>query len=114
MNFFRGKPRSTSTDLMACALRASSNTGRYDCIGSQDPAQMRLAQNDKMVQALAPDRADQPISSQISRSADISMNTVRFHLKNAFAGTDTHSQAELMRVALSALNALETHFGDRN
>jgi hypothetical protein len=37
----------------------------------------------------------------------ISMNTVRFHLKNAFAGTETHSQAELMRVALSALNAME-------
>jgi hypothetical protein len=40
------------------------------------------------------------------------MNTVRFHLKNAFAGTDTHSQAELVRVALSALNALEPHFAD--
>ena len=46
--------------------------------------------------------------------AGISMNTVRFHLKNAFAGTDTHSQAELVRVALSALNALEPHFADRN
>jgi DNA-binding CsgD family transcriptional regulator len=45
--------------------------------------------------------------------AGISMNTVRFHLKNAFAGTDTHSQAELVRVALSALNALEPHFADR-
>ena len=44
--------------------------------------------------------------------AGISMNTVRFHLKNAFAGTDTHSQAELVRVALSALNALEPHFPD--
>lgn len=42
--------------------------------------------------------------------AGISMNTVRFHLKNAFAGTDTHSQAELVRVALSALNAMEPHF----
>jgi DNA-binding CsgD family transcriptional regulator len=46
--------------------------------------------------------------------AGISMNTVRFHLKNAFAGTDTHSHAELVRVALSALNALEPHFADRN
>jgi hypothetical protein len=46
--------------------------------------------------------------------AGISMNTVRFHLKNAFAGTDTHSQAELVRVALSALNALEPHYADRN
>src|SRR5664279_5073922 len=44
--------------------------------------------------------------------AGISMNTVRFHLKNAFAGTDTHSQAELVRVALSALNALEPHLPD--
>lgn len=45
--------------------------------------------------------------------AGISMNTVRFHLKNAFSGTDTHSQAELVRVALYALNALEPHFADR-
>jgi hypothetical protein len=41
--------------------------------------------------------------------AGISMNTVRFHLKNAFAGTNTHSQAELVRVALSVLGALEPH-----
>jgi hypothetical protein len=40
----------------------------------------------------------------------ISMNTVRFHLKNAFAGTDTHSQAELVRIAMSDLIALEPHF----
>jgi DNA-binding CsgD family transcriptional regulator len=41
--------------------------------------------------------------------AGISMNTVRFHLKNAFTGTETHSQAELVRVALSVLSALEPH-----
>jgi hypothetical protein len=34
---------------------------------------------------------------------------VRFHLKNAFAGTETHSQAELVRAALSVFNALEPH-----
>jgi hypothetical protein len=36
-----------------------------DGIGSQDPAQMRLAQDDKMVQALALDRADQPFGKAI-------------------------------------------------
>ena len=46
--------------------------------------------------------------------AGISMNTVRFHLKNAFAGTDTHSQAELMRVALSVISALEPHLRRAN
>jgi hypothetical protein len=30
-------------------------------IGSQDSAQMRLTQYDEMVDALAPDRADQPV-----------------------------------------------------
>ncbi len=38
----------------------------------------------------------------------ITMNTVRFHLKNAFARTGTHSQAELVRVALSALGAFNS------
>ena len=46
--------------------------------------------------------------------AGISMNTVRFHLKNAFTGTETHSQAELVRVALSALGALEPHMKSGN
>jgi hypothetical protein len=39
-----------------------------DGIGSQDPAQMRLAQDDKMVQALAPDRADQPFGKATNTS----------------------------------------------
>jgi hypothetical protein len=34
---------------------------------------------------------------------------VRFHLKNAFADTNTHSQADLIQVALSAITALEAH-----
>jgi DNA-binding CsgD family transcriptional regulator len=62
----------------------------------------------KVVQAIL---AGQGLKDYADR-AGISMNTVRFHLKNAFAGTDTHSQAELVRVALSALNALEPHFSD--
>ena len=64
----------------------------------------------RVVQAIL---AGQDLKDYADR-AGISMNTVRFHLKNAFAGTDTHSQAELVRVALSALNALEPHFADRN
>jgi GAF domain-containing protein len=63
----------------------------------------------RVVQAIL---AGQDLKDYADR-AGISMNTVRFHLKNAFAGTDTHSQAELVRVALSALNALEPHFADR-
>jgi DNA-binding CsgD family transcriptional regulator len=62
----------------------------------------------RVVQAIL---AGQDLKDYADR-AGISMNTVRFHLKNAFAGTDTHSQAELVRVALSALNALEPHFPD--
>jgi Bacterial regulatory proteins, luxR family len=42
--------------------------------------------------------------------AGISMNTVRFHLKTAFARTETRSQAELVRIALSALKDLGPYF----
>jgi hypothetical protein len=42
--------------------------------------------------------------------AGISMNTVRFHLKTAFARTETRSQADLMRNALSALSDLGPYF----
>jgi DNA-binding CsgD family transcriptional regulator len=45
--------------------------------------------------------------------AGISMNTVRFHLKTAFARTETRSQADLVRAALSALNDLGPYFPDR-
>src|ERR1039457_5432688 len=34
-------------------------------VGSQDVAQMRLTQDDKMVHALAPDRSDQPFGKAI-------------------------------------------------
>jgi hypothetical protein len=34
-------------------------------IGSQDPAQMRLAQDDEVIDTLAPDRADQPFGKAI-------------------------------------------------
>jgi DNA-binding CsgD family transcriptional regulator len=42
------------------------------------------------------------------------MNTVRFHLKSAFALTGARSQAELVRNAMSALNDLGPYFSDRN
>jgi hypothetical protein len=42
--------------------------------------------------------------------AGISMNTVRFHLKTAFARTETRSQADLVRNALSALRDLGPYF----
>jgi len=45
--------------------------------------------------------------------AGISMHTVRFHLKTAFARTETRSQADLVRIALSALNKLGPYFADR-
>ena len=87
----------------------------HDPAQRKTPAEQRIAQllhiplgAAKVVQAILEgvdlkDYADR---------AGISMNTVRFHLKNAFAGTDTHSQAELVRIALSALNALGSHFSD--
>jgi hypothetical protein len=34
-------------------------------VGSQDVAQMRLAQDDKMIHTLAPDRSDQPFGTAI-------------------------------------------------
>jgi regulatory LuxR family protein len=46
--------------------------------------------------------------------AGISMNTVRFHLKSAFALTGARSQAELVRNAMSALNDLGPYFSDRS
>ena len=45
--------------------------------------------------------------------AGISMNTVRFHLKSAFALTETRSQAELVRNAMSVLSELGPYFADR-
>ena len=45
-------------------------------------------------------------------SANISINTVRFHLKTAFARTKTRNQADLVRIALSALNDLGPYFAD--
>jgi len=45
-----------------------------------------------------------------SDRAGISMNTVRFHLKTAFARTETRSQAALVRNALSALSDLGPYF----
>ena len=46
------------------------------------------------------------LKSYADRSG-LAINTVRFHLKTAFAQTDTHSQADLVRLALSAITALE-------
>jgi len=46
--------------------------------------------------------------------AGISMNTVRFHLKTAFARTGTRSQSGLVRNALLALNDLGPYFPDKN
>jgi DNA-binding CsgD family transcriptional regulator len=39
----------------------------------------------------------------------ISMNTVHFHLKTAFLRTGTHSQVQLMRLAVGALRYLLDH-----
>ncbi len=39
----------------------------------------------------------------------ISMNTVHFHLKTAFFRTGTHSQTQLMKLAVSALRDLLDH-----
>ncbi len=41
-----------------------------------------------------------------SERAGLTMNTVRCHLKHAYALTDTHSQADLVRLALTTLNAV--------
>jgi DNA-binding CsgD family transcriptional regulator len=51
---------------------------------------------------------------EYAECAGLSINTVRSHLKTAFARTETRSQADLMRVALSALKDLGPHFSDRN
>ncbi len=42
-----------------------------------------------------------------AEAAGITVNTVRCHLKSAFALTSTHSQSELVRSALSALGSLD-------
>jgi DNA-binding CsgD family transcriptional regulator len=84
----------------------------HDPARRKSPAAQRIAQllhippgAAKVVQALL---EGTDLKDYADRSG-ISMNTVRFHLKNAFAGTDTHSQAELVRAALSVLGALEPH-----
>ena len=42
-----------------------------------------------------------------AEQAGITLNTVRCHLKAAFARTETHSQTELVRLAASAVTAME-------
>ena len=44
---------------------------------------------------------------------EISMNTVKFHLKTAFERTGSRSQADLVRHALAALNDLGPYFSNR-
>lgn len=44
---------------------------------------------------------------------EISMNTVKFHLKTAFERTGSRSQADLVRRALMALNDLGPYFSNR-
>ena len=46
-------------------------------------------------------------------SEEISMNTVKFHLKTAFERTGSRSQADLVRRALMALNDLGPYFSNR-
>jgi DNA-binding CsgD family transcriptional regulator len=41
--------------------------------------------------------------------AGISMNTVRFHLKTAYARTGVHRQADLVRLVIAALRDLGDH-----
>jgi hypothetical protein len=84
----------------------------HDPARRKSPTEQRIAQllhiplgAAKVVQAIL----DDVDLKDYAERAGISMNTVRFHLKNAFTGTETHSQAELVRVALSALSALEPH-----
>jgi DNA-binding CsgD family transcriptional regulator len=47
---------------------------------------------------------------EYAERAGISMNTVRFHLKTAYALTGTRSQAELVRKAMSVLGDLGPYF----
>jgi DNA-binding CsgD family transcriptional regulator len=44
-----------------------------------------------------------------AEQAGISMNTVHFHLKIAFLRTGTHSQTQLMKLAVAALRDLLDH-----
>jgi DNA-binding CsgD family transcriptional regulator len=44
-----------------------------------------------------------------AEQAGISMNTVHFHLKTAFLRTGTHSQTQLMKLAVAALRDLLDH-----
>src|SRR5665647_1802272 len=43
----------------------SSDVVVIACVGSQNPPQMRLAQDDKMIHTLAPHRSDQPFGKAI-------------------------------------------------
>jgi GAF domain-containing protein/DNA-binding CsgD family transcriptional regulator len=49
---------------------------------------------------------------EYAERSGISMNTVKFHLKAAFAKTETRSRTELMRQALLALNDLGAYFAN--
>lgn len=44
--------------------------------------------------------------------AGVSMNTIKFHLKTAFARTESRNQAELVRKAMMALNDLGPYFSE--
>src|SRR5664279_2587472 len=49
--------------VIRCRHTSSSRT--IACIGLQDSAQMRLAQDDEMIDTLTPDRPDQPFGKAI-------------------------------------------------
>jgi DNA-binding CsgD family transcriptional regulator len=87
----------------------------HDPAGRKPPTEQRIAEllrippgAAKVLQAILEGRD----LREFAERADISMNTVRFHLKTAFALTGTHRQADLVRIALSALNDLGPYFPD--
>ncbi|MBV9824721.1 MAG: hypothetical protein JO001_03420 [Alphaproteobacteria bacterium] len=88
-------------------------------IAIHDPARTTAATEQKLADLLRLPRATARLVCALLEGEDlrhyaertgISMNTARFHLKSAFARTETHSQAELVRQALMVLSDLGSYF----
>lgn len=105
------------------ALQAAGNDGQprgvlfvvHDPLGERQPSARMIGTllglpgaTARMVAALL---ADQDPKTYAER-AGISMNTVRYHLKTAYARTGTRRQSELVRLVARALRDLSDHRSD--
>ncbi len=100
-------PRSAASDATGRRAAAVLFVGAPDA-GEQTVDQLRSAYGLTHAEGRVARRlAEGQRLSEIARDLGISINTVRGHLKQVFAKTGTHRQAELVRLVLSGRNQVQ-------